>query len=37
MDDKMNRQLSTELADEDTPHSLAEELVHLGFINQASH
>lgn len=33
MDDRMNRQLQCELGDEDTSFTLAEELVHLGFIN----
>ena len=33
MDDKMNRQLTCELGDEDSADVLAEELVHLGFIN----
>jgi len=33
MDDKMNRQLTCEVNDEDNPEILAEELVHLGFIN----
>ncbi|XP_062618037.1 nuclear receptor-binding protein-like isoform X2 [Saccostrea cucullata] len=34
MDDKMNRQLTAEVNDEDTPENLAQELVHYGFINQ---
>ena len=36
MDDKMNRQLSCELTDDDTSSVLAEELVHYGFINEVS-
>ncbi|GIY32970.1 nuclear receptor-binding protein [Caerostris darwini] len=35
MDDKMNRQLSCEVSEKDTPIELAEELVYNGFINQA--
>ncbi|XP_035214678.1 nuclear receptor-binding protein-like [Stegodyphus dumicola] len=35
MDDKMNRQLSCEVTQKDTPSDLAEELVFHGFINQA--
>lgn len=34
MDDKMNRQLSCEITEQDSPHLLAKELVHYGFINQ---
>lgn len=34
MDDKMNRQLSCEVGDQDTSLSLADELVHYGFINE---
>ena len=36
MDDKMNRQLRTELTGELTPAFLADELVQLGFINEVS-
>ncbi|GIY01631.1 nuclear receptor-binding protein [Caerostris extrusa] len=35
MDDKMNRQLSCEVSEKDTPIELAEELVYNGFINEA--
>lgn len=34
MDDKMNRQLSCEVSNQDTPFALADELVFHGFINQ---
>jgi len=34
MDDKMNRQLSCEINEQDTSYSLADELVHYGFINE---
>ncbi|XP_015922217.2 nuclear receptor-binding protein homolog [Parasteatoda tepidariorum] len=34
MDDKMNRQLSCEVTQQDTPTCLSEELVFHGFINQ---
>ncbi|XP_046576025.1 LOW QUALITY PROTEIN: nuclear receptor-binding protein-like [Haliotis rubra] len=34
MDDKMNRQLQCELSGEDNSTTLAEELVHYGFINE---
>lgn len=34
MDDQMNRQLTCEFSGEDTPKSLAEELVGFGFINE---
>lgn len=34
MDDKMNRQLTADINEEDTPENLAQELVHYGFINQ---
>lgn len=34
MDDKMNRQLSCEMTDDDSPQSLARELVEFGFIHQ---
>lgn len=35
MDDKMNRQLTADIApDLDTPELLANELVHYGYINQ---
>jgi len=33
MDDQMNRQLTCEFTSEDTPKSLADELVGFGFIN----
>ena len=33
MDDKMNRQLTADINDEDSAVILAEELVHYGFIN----
>lgn len=36
MDDQMNRQLTCEFCGEDTPKSLAEELVGFGFINEVS-
>ncbi|KAG8195973.1 hypothetical protein JTE90_028947 [Oedothorax gibbosus] len=35
MDDKMNRQLSCEVSNQDTPFALADELVDNGFINIA--
>ncbi|XP_022317171.1 nuclear receptor-binding protein-like isoform X2 [Crassostrea virginica] len=35
MDDKMNRQLTADINEEDTPENLAQELVHYGFINQS--
>lgn len=34
MDDKMNRQLSCEVTQQDTPHELSEELVFHGLINR---
>lgn len=34
MDDKMNRQLTADIFDTDTPEILADELVGLGFINE---
>ncbi|XP_029642062.1 nuclear receptor-binding protein isoform X2 [Octopus sinensis] len=34
MDDKMNRQLQCEISQEDNASTLAEELVHYGFINE---
>uniref|UniRef100_A0A915L4S6 Uncharacterized protein n=1 Tax=Romanomermis culicivorax TaxID=13658 RepID=A0A915L4S6_ROMCU len=34
MDDKMNRQLTADIFDTDTPEILADELVSLGFINE---
>ncbi|XP_076463083.1 nuclear receptor-binding protein-like isoform X2 [Babylonia areolata] len=34
MDDKMNRQLLTDMTDDLTPSSLADELVQFGFINE---
>ena len=34
MDDRMNRQLSCEITEQDSPHSLAKELVEFGFIHQ---
>lgn len=34
MDDKMNRQLQTEMTDDVTAPKLSEELVHYGFINE---
>ncbi|CAH1775916.1 unnamed protein product [Owenia fusiformis] len=34
MDDKMNRQLSCDFSTEDTASTLADELVHYGFINE---
>lgn len=34
MDDQMNRQLTCEFTSDDTPKSLAEELVGFGFINE---
>lgn len=36
MDDQMNRQLTCEFSGEDTPKSLAEELVGFGFINEVN-
>lgn len=36
MDDKMNRQLTCSLTQEDSPSVLAQELVHYGFINDVS-
>ena len=36
MDDKMNRQLSCEVNEDDTPAGLADELVHHGFITLVS-
>ncbi|GAB0096545.1 Nuclear receptor-binding protein homolog [Sergentomyia squamirostris] len=33
MDDKMNRQLTCQISQEDTASRLSDELVHLGFIN----
>lgn len=36
MDDKMNRQLTCQISEEDTPASLSEELVRLGFISDVS-
>ncbi|XP_074598539.1 MLF1-adaptor molecule [Brevipalpus obovatus] len=33
MDDRMNRQLSGEITEQDSPHSLAKELVDFGFIH----
>ncbi|XP_074640606.1 nuclear receptor-binding protein-like [Tubulanus polymorphus] len=33
MDDKMNRQLTCEVSDEDSSHALSDELVYYGFIN----
>ncbi|XP_013773378.1 nuclear receptor-binding protein-like [Limulus polyphemus] len=37
MDDNMNRQLSCEVNENDTPTALADELVQYGFINQEDH
>lgn len=34
MDDKMNRQLQCEISQDDNASTLAEELVHYGFINE---
>ena len=36
MDDKMNRQLTCEITEEDTSVGLAAELVHHGFISSVS-
>ncbi|KAL3867630.1 hypothetical protein ACJMK2_040508 [Sinanodonta woodiana] len=35
MDDKMNRQLQCDIAQDDTATGLADELVHYGFINES--
>lgn len=37
LDDKMNRQLSCEITDIESPICLANELVYYGFINQVGH
>ncbi|VDP16113.1 unnamed protein product [Soboliphyme baturini] len=34
MDDQMNRQLTADINDNDTPEALANELVDYGFINK---
>lgn len=34
MDDKMNRQLTTFITHQDIPQTLAQDLVHYGFINE---
>lgn len=36
MDDKMNRQLTCPVTQQDTSMLLAQELVHFGFINEVS-
>lgn len=36
MDDKMNRQLTCQVTQDDTAMSLSHELVHLGFIHEVS-
>lgn len=36
MDDKMNRQLKTFITIDDSSLTLAQELVHYGFINEVS-
>ena len=36
MEDKMNRQLTCEVTEQDTSVTLAEELVHYGFICDVS-
>lgn len=37
MDDKMNRQLTCQVSQDDTAMSLSHELVHLGFIHEVSY
>lgn len=36
MDDKMNRQLTCQVSQEDSATLLSHELVHLGFIHEVS-
>lgn len=36
MDDKMNRQLTCQVTQDDSASYLSDELVHLGFINEVS-
>lgn len=36
MDDKMNRQLTCQVSQEDSATTLSHELVHLGFIHEVS-
>ena len=34
MEDKMNRQLTCSITENDTPEILVQELIHYGFINE---